>query len=61
MLGSASCADDGVVLSPPMALPGADDPTPRIFAFITAHYMRTFGATREDFEHCGWEREWDRS
>jgi hypothetical protein len=27
---------DGVVLSPPMALPGADDPTPRIFAFILA-------------------------
>lgn len=27
---------DGVVLSPPMAVPGADDPTPRVFAFVLA-------------------------
>lgn len=27
---------DGVVLSPPMSIPGADDPTPRIFAFVLA-------------------------
>lgn len=27
---------DGVVLSPPMVLPGAEDPSPRIFAFILA-------------------------
>jgi hypothetical protein len=27
---------EGVVLSPPMAIPGADDPTPRIFAFVLA-------------------------
>ncbi len=27
---------DGVILSPPMAIPGADDPSPRIFAFVLA-------------------------
>ncbi len=27
---------DGVILSPPMAIPGAEDPTPRVFAFILA-------------------------
>ncbi|MBW2278007.1 MAG: hypothetical protein JRF63_10970, partial [Deltaproteobacteria bacterium] len=27
---------DGVILSPPMAIPGADDPTPRVFAFVLA-------------------------
>lgn len=27
---------DGIVLSPPMALPGAADPTPRVFAFVLA-------------------------
>jgi hypothetical protein len=27
---------DGVVLSPPMVVPGADDPTPRTFAFVLA-------------------------
>jgi len=27
---------DGVVLSPPMAIPGADDSTPRVFAFVMA-------------------------
>jgi hypothetical protein len=31
---SFGSAPDGVVLSPPMAVPGAEDPTPRIFAFI---------------------------
>lgn len=27
---------EGIVLSPPMSIPGADDPTPRIFAFVLA-------------------------
>ncbi len=33
---SFGSAPDGVVLSPPMAIPGADDPTPRTFAFVLA-------------------------
>ncbi|RMH44332.1 MAG: hypothetical protein D6689_02565 [Deltaproteobacteria bacterium] len=33
---SFGAAPDGVVLSPPMAIPGADDSTPRTFAFILA-------------------------
>lgn len=27
---------DGVVMSPPMTIPGAEDPTPRVFAFVLA-------------------------
>lgn len=27
---------DGIILSPPIAIPGSDDPTPRIFAFVLA-------------------------
>lgn len=27
---------DGVVLSPPMSIPGAEDPSPRVFAFVLA-------------------------
>lgn len=33
---SFGSAPDGVVLSPPMAIPGAADPTPRILAFVLA-------------------------
>jgi hypothetical protein len=33
---SFGSAPDGVVLSPPMVIPGADDPTPRTFAFVLA-------------------------
>lgn len=33
---SFGSAPDGVVLSPPMVIPGAEDTTPRVFAFILA-------------------------
>lgn len=33
---SFGSAPDGVVLSPPMVIPGSEDPTPRVFAFILA-------------------------
>lgn len=33
---SFGSAPDGVVLSPPMVIPGSPDPTPRVFAFIMA-------------------------
>ncbi len=43
---SFGSAPDGVVLSPRMAVPGADDPTPRIFAFILApNNVTVFDAT----------------
>jgi hypothetical protein len=31
---SFGAVPDGVILSPPMVIPGAEDPTPRIFAFV---------------------------
>lgn len=33
---SFGAAPDGVVLSPPMVIPGAEDPTPRVMAFVLA-------------------------
>ena len=33
---SFGAVPDGVVLSPPMSIPGAEDPSPRIFAFVLA-------------------------
>lgn len=35
-LRSFGAAPTAVALSPPMAIPGADDPTPRVFAFVLA-------------------------
>ncbi len=38
---SFGSAPDGVVLSPPMSIPGAEDQTPRVFAFLLAENTLT--------------------